>query len=272
MKSKTLQTGMLAGVIAMSGVTSTWAELPSLEEKPWYGYYAGYAGKRANIGLDTDGGAVIIPLKKDREPMTSNFFIPLIYQVVEVAPNGKEVVKKIDVDSLTSTTAATAKPDKIVFTGKVEGDATFEGYFEVVRGVVMVGGRILEKGTLTNPLKLNVFIKFPQAYQNAQDKNTKEFKKKIEDDKLEVKLMDGKKFKLSPEDDFDPAAPQLVAGVSQAQVEVSEFGGNVFTFTAAPNSKITVGGSKGAFYTGLTIRWAGVNDTDGRARMAIDVK
>jgi hypothetical protein len=273
MKSKTLQSGIFGGMLAVASIAPTWAELPSLEEKPWYGYFAGIAGKRANIGLDTDGGAVIIPLKKDKEPVASNLFINVLYQVEEVAADGKVTVKKIDVDSLTSTTPATAKPDKIVFKGKAEGDVEFEGYFENVRGMVMMGGKILGKGTVTNPLRFTISTKFPPNYANAQDKTSKEFKKKVEDDRLDLKLLDGKRAKVTGLDPFDAALPESgSAGLSQVELFISEYGEGKFTFTAAPGSKLTiVQTSKGqAFSSGMLLNWEA--DAEGKARLAVDVK
>lgn len=273
MKSKTLHTGLFAGMMAMAAVAPSRAELPSLEEKPWYGYFAGYAGKRANIGLDTDGGAVIIALKKDKEPVTSNLFINVLYQVEEVAPDGKVTVKKFDVDSLESTSPATAKPDKIVFKGKAEGDVKFEAYFEVSRGLVMMGGKILEKGTVTNPLRFTISTKFPPSYVNVQEKDSKEFKKKVEDDRLEVKLLDGKRAKVTGLDPFDATAPEFTGtGLSQVELNISEFGEGKFTFIAAPSSKISlVQTSKGqAFSTGLSVNWEA--DPEGKARLAVEVK
>ena len=258
----------------MAGIAPLMAELPSLEEKPWYGYYAGTVGKRAAIGLDTDGGAVIIPVK-NREFMTTQFYIPLNYLIEEVLPNGKTVVKKIDFDSLESATPATVKPDRILFKGKTEGDVTFEGYFEVSRGVVMVGGRILEKGTVTNPLKFSIQAVFPQSYKNAK-KEEKEWKKKIEDDKLEVRLADGKKGKVTGADTFDPTVPEFAGPISQVEMEIAEFGDGKFTFTAAPNSKIAIKHSKigGPFYEGITLTWEAdpATDPQGKARLAIELK
>jgi len=274
MESKTLRTGLFAGLVAIAGIAPLMAELPSLEEKPWYGYFAGIVGKKVAVGLDTDGGAVIIPIK-NREWMTTQNYIPLNYQIEEVLPNGKTAVKKIDFESLTSTSAATVKPGVILFTGKTDGDVKFEGYFEVSRGVVFVGGRILDKGTVTNPLKFTVQAIFPQAYKNAK-KGEKEWQKKVEDDKLEVRLADGKRAKSSGKDTFDATAGEFSGPISQLEMEISEFGDGKFSFTASPNSKMTITNPKisGPFYEGITVTWEAdpATDPQGKARLAIDLK
>jgi hypothetical protein len=274
MESKTLRTGLFAGLVAMSGIAPLMADLPSLEQKPWYGYFVGIEGKKVAVGLDTDGGAVIVPIK-NREWMTTQNYIPLNYQIEEVLPNGKTAVKKIDFESLTSTSAATVKPGVILFTGKTEGDVKFEAYFEVSRGVVLVGGRILEKGTVTNPLKFSVQAIFPQAYKTAK-KGEKEWEKKVEDDKLEVRFADGKKAKSTVKDTFDATAGDFAKPINQLEMEISEFGEGSFKFTASPNSKISLLNPKvsGPFYEGITLVWEAdpATDPQGKARLAIDLK
>ena len=267
---------IFSGLMAMAGTSSVMAELPTLEEKPWYGYFAGYQGKRADIGLDTDGEAMIIPLGKDRKQMTSQFALKLIYQVEETLPDGKKVIRKFDVDSMESTSPATAKPGNILFKGKLEGtETTFEGYFEIVRGMTMVGGRIVDKGAITNPLKFLIRINVPSAYKNAKIDDEKAFKKKVEADEIEVKLLDGKRAKANGAEEFDPTSEKFAGtGLAQVEFNIAELAGNTFTFTASPGSKIALSNSKGKpFYEGLVIAWESDPTADAaKTRLAIDVK
>ena len=265
-----------------AGISSVSAELESLEEKPWYGYFAGYQGKKADFGLDTDGEAIIIPLKKDAKgkdaerQMTTQYYLKLAYQVEETLPDGKTVVKKFDVDSIESASKPTAKPGNIMFKGKLDGsDATFEGYFEVSRGMVLVGGRVVDKGTITNPLKFSVKIVVPSAYKNAKKDDEKAFKKRLAEDKIEVKLLDGKKAKADAFIPFEPKAPEFSGtGVNQVEFSVDELGGSAYTFTASPGSKIALSNTNGQpFYDGLTIYWESDPTADAsKTRLAIDVK
>jgi hypothetical protein len=192
MKSKTLKASVLAGLVGLSCMTAANAELEGIEEAKtgWNSFYfAGYKMKGADVGFDTDGKIDIIPIGKNRERMTTNYFIPLKYEI-------RVTVQKIDVDSLSSDSKPTAKPDKILVKGKTEaGEATFELYYEVSRGNVLVGGRIVEKGSLVNP-KIAVTIVMPKVYEKAPD-DEKAFKKRIADDFLQVKLLDGKRALLA---------------------------------------------------------------------------
>ncbi|RYD79893.1 MAG: hypothetical protein EOP84_12550, partial [Verrucomicrobiaceae bacterium] len=258
MKSKTLKASVMAGLVGLSCMTAANAQLEGIEEPKsgWNSFYfAGYKMKGADVGFDTDGDLDIIPIGKNRERMATNYFIPLKYEIRDVAADGKVTVKKIDVDSLTSDSKPTAKPDKILVKGKTEGDATFELYYEVSRGNVLVGGRILEKGSLANP-KFAITIVMPAVYAKAPD-DEKAFKKRIEDDFLQVKLMDGKKAKVEADEEFDITSAEFAgAGLSEVEFMIDELGAREFTLTASPGSKITAANKQGKpFYDGLNFTW-----------------
>ena len=277
MKLKMLPVGIFAGMVGLAGISSVRAELEGLEEPKsgWNSFYfAGYKMRGADVGLDTDGEIDIIPIGKNKERMTSNYFIPLKFEVQDVAADGKVSVKKFDVDSLTSESKPTAKPDKIVVKGKTEeGGATFELYYEVARGNVLVGGRIVEKGTLVNP-KFSIKIAFPPAYAKPPG-DEKAFKKRIEDDFLEVKLLDGKKAKVEADEEFDIKSPEFAGtGLSQVELKVDEFGAREFTFIASPGSKIIASNKTGRpFYDTFGIEWQVDPTADAsRARLAIDIE
>ncbi len=276
MKLKMLQAGIFTGMVGFSSVAPVHAELVGLDEPKsgWNSFYfAGHKMKGADVGLDTDGEIDIIPIGKNRERMTTQFFIPLKFEVQDVAADGKVTVKKFDVDSLTSESKATAKPDKIVVKGKSEGDATFELYYEVARGSVLVGGRIVDKGTLVNP-KFSINIAFPPAYAKPPE-DEKAFKKRIEDDFFQVKLLDGKKAKVEADKEFDIKSPEFTGtGLSQVEFRVDEFGAREFMFTASPGSKIVASNKAGRpFYDGMTIVWEADPTADAsKARLAIGVK
>ncbi len=267
----------MAGLVGLSFVTAANAQLEGIEEAKsgWNSFYfAGYKMKGADVGFDTDGKVDIIPIGKNRERMTTNYFIPLKYEIRDVAADGKVTVQKIDVDSLTSDSKPTAKPDKILVKGKTEaGEATFELYYEVSRGNVLVGGRIVEKGSLVNP-KIAVTIVMPKVYEKAPD-DEKAFKKRIADDYLQVKLLDGKRAKVEADEEFDITSAEFTgAGVSQVEFLIDELGAREFALTASPGSKITAANKQGSpFYNGLNFTWEADPATDAsKARLAIGVK
>jgi hypothetical protein len=166
----------------------------------------------------------------------------------------------------------------------VTGDAEFELYLEQNRGIVFIGGRVLNSGTLTkNPIRFVVRVRIPNCYPDSSDteakptdKSSKAFLKKIEDDSLEVKWTDGKKVKKDFEEAVDANSKDLNGpGIASAEVTASSYQGNRLMFTAAPNSAITLQNSAPKqLHEGFVIYWVAdaAKDPAGKARLAIEVK
>lgn len=256
------------------------AELPSLDDsKVWaVFYYAGVQSKGADFGLDTAGKIDLIPIGKNRERMTSQNFIPVLYVIEDVKADGKKVQIKLDPDSLTSETPATEKPTTILIKGKTqEGDATFELNFEAARGNVLLGGRIVEKGSLVNP-KLVITATLPKEINKKPDgTDDKAFEKKVGEDVLSVKTLEGKKQKVEGLEAAELTSTEFAGtGLSQVEFMIDSLGGREFTFTASPNSKLvaTNKGGGAPFWEGLVLTWEAdaVKDPQGRARLAVGVR
>jgi hypothetical protein len=278
MKSKTLQAGLLAGMI-LTGVPA-FAELPSLENsKVWaVFYYSGVQTKGADFGLDTSGKIDLIPIGKNRDRMSSQNFIPVLYQIEDVKADGKKTLIKLDPDSMTSPTPATDKPTPIVITGKTEeGNATYELYFEPGRGSVLLGGRIIDKGTLVNPRFFITATMPKEINKKPENLDEKAFEKKVGEDELILKLLDGKKQKVEGLENADLASPEFAGtGLSQVEFAIDAIGGREFSFLASPNSKLTATnkGATAPFWESLVITWEAdtAKDPQGKARLAITVK
>lgn len=280
MKSKTLQAGLLAGMISMVAGLPASAELPSLENsKVWaVFYYTGVQTKGADFGLDTAGKIDLIPIGKNRERMTSQNFIPVLYVIEDTKADGKKVQIKLDPDSMTSASPATDKPTTVLIKGKTaEGDASYELNFEPSRGNLLLGGRIVEKGSLVNP-RLIITATLPkEVNKKADNTDEKAYEKKVEKDQLEIKLLDGKKQKVEGLETADLASAEFAGtGLSQVEFFIDSIGGREFSFIASPNSKLiaTNKGSSSPFWEGLALTWEAdtAKDPQGKARLAISVK
>lgn len=152
------------------------AELPTLQE-PWLGHFIGMKDGKFQFGVTTRGDGVLHPLKRNGDPVSIHNPIKVNFEVHETKPDGKVVSKKIQWDSLSSEQEAAVDPkDPLTFTGKTTGDATFE--VTVVPGpeAVSLTGRILDKGTLTNPLTFAITTDF-KPYKRVGD-NREAFEKK----------------------------------------------------------------------------------------------
>ncbi len=263
-----------------------------LDKQPWLGYYAVFTSKRFNITVLPQGNIKITPMNDKDEPVGKDLAINIDFGIEEIPPDGKAVMKQIKFETLESRDAATEKLEKISIRGKVTGDAEFELNLEQVRGVIFIGGRVLNPGTLTkNPIRFAVRTRIPNAYpyqdnkaddptdrkkEKQAEKSEKEFLKKIKDDSLEVKWTDGKRVKQDFEKVVDVASKDLNGpGITSAVVEISSYMGKRMIFTAAQNSSMTLRNPQPEpLHKGFTIFWQAdtAKDTEGKARLAIEVR
>lgn len=151
------------------------AQLPQLSEPPWLGYFGVYSSKRYDFKITSQGKITLIPTNSKGEPAAHTLEVPVDIVVEETMPDGKITTKQIKKETLASTQAATDKLEKSVITGKVTGDAAFEATIEQSHGIISIGGRITDKGTLVkNPIRFAVRVKIPNAYPKADIEVKKE--------------------------------------------------------------------------------------------------
>lgn len=270
---------LLLTAFAMSG-GSALAELPSMNERPWLGYFLGTKNRDFSFGLTAQGGGMITPIGKGDKELSTQLRVQVAFVIEEVLPDGRAISKNILPETLESKDPATAKPGKVTFHGKVTGDASFEAFVEVERGTIAVGGRVLDPGTLTkNPLRFSVRAIFPEAYRSAKKTEkdaAKAFAKKLKDDRYAVLWTDGKRAKFNGADPIE-ADPKKVNGLGIAglEVAVAAYQGKVFVFSASEQSKMALWTSKAQpFNEGFSINWYPdpAKDPEAKARFKFTIK
>ena len=281
MKPTSLPFGLVASVVlACSGIGPALAELPSLTEKPWLDYFLVSTNRDFTFSLNNWAQGSIIPVGKGGKELSIQLRLPVTFFIEEVLPNGTTVTKKILTETLESKNPATLKPEKATFRCKVTGDASFEAHVEVDRGTIAVGGRLVDRGTLTkNPLRFGVRINVPDAYRNAkkiEKDDAKEFAKKVKDDRYAFQWTDGKRVKFNGGDKIE-ADPKNVngPGIAQMKVEIGAYQGKALEFTASENSKIALWTRlEQPFNEGFSINWYPdpAKDPETKARLNFTVK
>lgn len=293
MKTKIHLTTFIAACIAiLSGMPNANAELPMLDQQPWLGYYAVFANKRYCFRVLPTGGIDMSPMNEKGGPVGKQLSISIYPGIEETMPDGKTVMKQTNVETLESKEAATGNLEKTTIRGKVTGGAEFELHIEQVRGVIFMGGRIVNAGSLTkNPIRFLIRFRIPNAYpyqdnqadtpddrkQNKKaDLSEKAFQKKVQDDSLTVKWLDGKRVKQDYEKTVDVNTKEFNGpGIASVEVEASSYKGRRLVFTASPNSAMNLQNSKaGPLHEGYTIIWAAdaAKDPEAKARLAMEVK
>ena len=263
-----------------SGLQPGSAELPALGNPPWTGYFVVYSSKIYQFGIYASGEFRLSAMAANNEPVMEKLVVPIVVAIEETLPDGKVEIRKVQPGSLQSAQAATERLGKAIITGKVAGDATFECTVEQSRGTILIGGRVLESGTLKNPLRLVIRAAFSSPYpylkDNQNEKAAEAFKKKTKADGIAFKRLDRKADKLPVDQNVDAASPEVNGpGISEAEVRICSYDDRKFVFVASSNSAITLENQAGQpLSKGFSIKWHPdpAKDPAGSARIAIDVR
>jgi hypothetical protein len=281
MTRKPSRVGVLALLLAAAlGSAPAPAALPGLNEQPWYGRFFAYQNKKFRFGLDGHAAAILTPMGRAGNPINRDLALPVTFVVEEVLPNGRTITKKILPDTLTTEDAATAKPGKVSFRGTVTGGAKFAGHLEVEHGVVAIGGRLLDPGTLTkNPLRFGVRVAFPSAYRDephTDKRAVRAFENLLKDDRLAIVRTDDKHMKINGNDKIGTDSKIINgSGIAALKIEIAAYQGKVIEFSASPHSRMELWNRRDQpLHDGFTINWYPDPATDpaGTARLRFEVK
>jgi hypothetical protein len=204
---------------------------------------------------------------------------------------GGKLIKQLETESLESSDKPSTNLGKVVFRGKVSGGAKVEVTVEMNRGTILAGGRILDPGSLKNPLRFGLVTDVPNLYtvpsleKDLDDKEAakqmkdaaKEFNKKAGRDQLMLKSPDGKRqeFALIDKVDFKQAGI-ADATFTEVELESGAILGRTVGLIASPNSslKLSKAGAAELYMGGWSVIWLtdGGKDPDGKARLALRVR
>lgn len=276
-----LFSGILSCCLWLSAVSDmASAQLPALDHKPWLGHYAAVEHKRFNLGVTAQGKITLIPMGKSGKPVSQDLAIPILVGIEEMQPNGQYSLKAIQPATLESSSPATDKLENAVIRGKVTGDASFEVTLEQERGVISVGGRMLDPGKLKAPSRFVVRVRFPSAYPHVRklrDKDDeKAFQKKVEDDQIDLRWTDGKRKKQALDETVDASSKEINGpGIAVAEVEISSYQRRKVLLTSSENSHLSLwNGGSAPLHEGFTFVWTpeAAKDPEGKARLTLEFK
>lgn len=279
---KSSKAGILAAALfSVSGALPVAAELPIMEDKDWLGFFIGVKTGDFKFGVAGDGKTTIKVTDKKGDTLSSKLTINLEFQVEQTKPDGKVATLKVLPETLESPDTPTTKPRKTVIRGKVKGDAQFEVTIDEARGGILLGGRLLDPGTLPkDSLRFKIDVKIPNSYEDikrgTERKEIKAFEEKIKDDRVQLTYADKKRLKLSTTESVDAGSKEINgAGITAAEVEFSPYLGKKFEFAASPNSLLKLSSKQpGPLQDGFVMTWEAdvAKDPQGAARLSIAVK
>jgi hypothetical protein len=252
------------------------AELPALSEKPWLGYFAAFESRKFEFGMSAQGKGLIIPMGKSGERINQLLHLPIQVIVEEVLPSGATTAKQLQIDTLETKDKPSDDFEKLSFTGKTTGDASIEVHLEVERGVVSIGGRMIDKGTLTrNPVRFALRVGVPSVYRYDK-KDDKAFEKKVEDDEVLITFLDGKRVKQSGFEECDAKSKEVNGeGISSLKLLFGGYQGKELFFEASEGSRIELWNRHAQpLYEGFSINWYPdpEKDPEAKSRLSFEAK
>jgi hypothetical protein len=270
-------------LMAVTVVSPVSAELPSQNVKEWFGYFVGYKSRAYQFGVASHGKVDIKVLNKQGGFMSSRLIIPVNFAVEETLPDGKTVTHGVKPESFESSNPS-GNLNKVVIRAKVKGDAIVEIFLDEDQGAVLLGGKIVERGALTNPLRFVATARIPDLNYSEKEAAKKQGKKPDEkenkkrdredDNPLQLFQLDGKRKKVSMKEAVN-AGELSGAGFKALQLESSEYKGRKFEFSAMDQSQLMLENPATApLSEGFTIKWFAdpVKDPTSRARLKLLIK
>ena len=256
------------------------AELPTMKEKEWLGYFQGFKDKHYQFGLAADGKGSIRMIGKKGELIGQKLTIDVTFVVEETQPGGKIVARTVIPEALESGNTASDRPKDVVIRGKVTGDAAFEIKLNEDRGMISIGGRLLDMGKVKNPLRFAVRLRIPNAYPDetpdGDKKKQKAFEEKTEGDRVQLTMSDGKRIKPSTSKEIDAGSEEFNgAGITEAEFGFGSYQNNKVEVVASGNSVLKMSNSKtGPLNGGFLLTWtaAPAKDPKTEARLHLVVK
>lgn len=288
-------TSIMIGMV----VDQAWGQLPMAPDAEKPGYFAFLADRNLESGVSTEGEIMIHLLDRKRSPMTISplAITPLI---VENRLGQEDITRKLIAESLETNDSPTTKFSKTTYRGKAINDALMEVTVEQNRDVFLLGGRIIEPGKSRNPQAISYGIRLYDVYkgpklkivkalnEKEKEKAAKDFEMRTRDDRITLKLVDGKRIKYSMLEPIGPLHEQIrETRIEQVELEYAAYPNRKIILTASPNSEFTIQGRddsslqipiKGRdvipLNLVLSIRWKShpEKDPNYEAKLAVQVK
>ena len=257
------------------------ADLPYFEDGEHRGRFAVHEASRFDFVMKYTGEMTLEPKRRSKDPVAVANRIKIEYGIEEVKSDGSVVFKKTQEGSLVSDDKPSDDFDRMVFRGTSTGDAVYEVVIEPGRDGVAIGGRVVEKGSLTqHPLRFALRVVVPNVYRNFEFKDEddqRDYKKKTRGDYLRLERTDFSKLRLDNGDIKAVEGPLWTGvGIEEIEMRLSYYEGRRFCFSADKHSALAIsqGRSAGPWFEGFTLLWSAdaAKDPESKARLKLWVK
>jgi hypothetical protein len=261
---------LMAGlVVNMIGQLPVAAELPALENGRWIDCCFAYENKRCEFQLSPLGKGWLIMLDDKGKALARGFKVPIEFGIEEKTADGTPLFHPLSAATLVADPPAKNPLTDYKFHGKTEGDASFEVQVNEAHGMISLNGKILDHGSLTQPLRFAIRLQIPNGYPHDKFRafdglHAKAFAEKTKDDKLQLRSVDGRTRRQSLTAPVSAAAKEISGiGVAQMSLEYSTLKGRKLEFGASKGTALTFQNPLvRPLHDGFSVTWAGEWGTD----------
>jgi hypothetical protein len=265
--------------LALLGSAACPAQLDALDQEPWYSFHTVYSDNRSAIGVTREGTIRILPATRREETIHPNLGLTISIVIEDKLANGREIRRTIRRESLKASTPPTAEPTKLTITGETSAAARFELNLEQSDDEVLVKARLTDRGKLVSPdARFFLLVTVPSLYpwNSSGEKESRNFERKVADDRVDLVRSDGKKVRVKGGKGIDlESADASGPGLAGISMEFAAHRGRKILLKAAEGS--TLHGSNPAnspLHEGFELRWAPdpAKDPEGKATLGIEVR
>ncbi len=264
---------ILAGMLVAGGSGEARADLPSLNEAPWFGFFAGHDGNRGKFGIARDG-VLYYNHSEDLENVNSGYFHRIRPAVEEARPDGAIVIRRLVTETLESDDEPAIDSDRITFRGQVQGGARVEVVVEFGRREVSVGGRIIEPAPGDPPQRFVLETRAPPFYRSYNERQilregSPEERARLERrnarqeatasrENLVLRRLGGSRERVPLLDEIDLSCPEFnEGGFSGIEIDIDALRGRRVRIGTTEDSRMTFSNeeSKPVFKNSYTFTW-----------------
>ncbi|MGJ8657760.1 MAG: hypothetical protein ACSHX6_15035 [Akkermansiaceae bacterium] len=178
----------------LSALTTTSAlanPLPSLDEKGWASYYAGFQGSGFELGVDTSGQVILYFAPRKNQRINTSWPVEAQIRVERRDKDGEKwVQKKTSLDGFTTGDKVEFGQEKVEFVATVTGDVKFKVMIEFDKYGVNIQSEFANtpKDADEADYRLVLECKMPDLMPTSSKYDEKELKGKTRGDEVRVEF------------------------------------------------------------------------------------
>lgn len=219
---------------------SGYAKLPELDKAPWFGQFAAYDDRHSRFTFSGDAKIEIRPVV-DKKMLGAGYAMRIGFAVRETMPDGREFMRGLDPEQLTTDDAPSAEFDTFTVRGKTKQGIAVEIVVAKERNGYRIGGRLVDppQGGKSRH-EFVVQTRFDDFYRHVQDPEAKKHLGNIKDDELKLRLANGSRERLPMGEKLENPEAVKAMDIREAELEMYGLRGTSVEFAASDKSRLRI--------------------------------